>query len=483
MTGNSKSCFHSNRKRKIHNGFNTMLTSEGINYCWKQIFKRLDLSYSEKYFSVNGKKIRYDYSKQPEIQTTDDFLLQILPCDEQKMLSIHDEEAITWISQKEAFSEPSSACPFANIPILFAKKAKPRSFASIKGNVLQVNADVIATIFFFLTRYEEINHQGQDRFGRYPYHASVIEKFSLIDIPIVDLYILILKGWIEKLTSETIANPKNFEILLTHDIDMPFRNKPFSNFVRNAGKSILKFQIMGFYQNLKQFFRSYEDDDYFYGIRKITETSSRNGLNSVFNLMATTPGKRDEGYKLGSALMQRVINKIEGSGFEIGLHPSFRSFEEPGLVEKEKITLEKHIRHDVKGGRQHYLRVKTPETWQIWQEAGLHYDNSYTFAEHEGFRCGTCFPYTVFDVTQNKELDFVELPLIVMDTTLKNYRKLSIDDAKERIFHLAKICKFVGGCFTLLWHNSSFTQSWQKWGDEYADIIKGLSLLKVKKQK
>ena len=177
-------------------------------------------------------------------------------------------------------------------------------------------------------------------------------------------------------------------------------------------------------------------------------------------------------------MIQKVIRKIEENGFEIGLHPSFGSFENPDLINKEKRKLEEHISHPLEGGRHHYLRVKTPHTWRNWEETGLKYDNSYTFAEHEGFRCGTCFPYKVFDIEQNKELDFIEIPLIVMDTTLKNYRKLPLEVAKERIFYLARICKSVGGCFSLLWHNSSFTQSWEKWGDEYEEIIKDLSLLK-----
>ena len=168
-----------------------MLTKEGIRYCWKQIFKRLDLSYNEKEFFVNDKKVRYVYSQALIKPPADGFLLQILPCGDEKIQSIHEEEKINWISQAEAFGKPYLECPFTNIPILFQRNTKNRNFATVKGNTMQINVDVIATIFFFLTRYEEITQQNQDRYGRFPYQASVINKFSLIDVPIVDLYILL----------------------------------------------------------------------------------------------------------------------------------------------------------------------------------------------------------------------------------------------------------------------------------------------------
>ena len=56
------------------------------------------------------------------------------------------------------------------------------------------------------------------------------------------------------------------------------------------------------------------------------------------------------------------------------------------------------------GGRQHYLRWKSPDTWRILEKTGLKYDVTLSFADHEGFRCGICFPYKPFDVVENRIL-------------------------------------------------------------------------------
>jgi hypothetical protein len=127
------------------------------------------------------------------------------------------------------------------------------------------------------------------------------------------------------------------------------------------------------------------------------------------------------------------------------------------------------------GGRQHYLRCKVPTTWRNCEQVGLVYDSSMGYADYEGFRCGTCHPFRPFDVEQNREMKITEVPLIVMDQTLRRYRKLSPDQAEEQIMQLAKRCKRVGGTFTLLWHNSSLVGEWQTWEATYRRVAKNLA--------
>ena len=62
------------------------------------------------------------------------------------------------------------------------------------------------------------------------------------------------------------------------------------------------------------------------------------------------------------------------------------------------VAEEEGICQDVWGGRQHYLRWEAPTTWRAWEEAGLDYDSTLTFADHAGFRCGVCFEYPVYDI-------------------------------------------------------------------------------------
>ncbi len=81
----------------------------------------------------------------------------------------------------------------------------------------------------------------------------------------------------------------------------------------------------------------------------------------------------------------------------------------------------------------------------------------------------------MFDVLQDRELDFYERPLIVMDASLKTYRKLTAQEGQERILKLVQICQSVNGTFTLLWHNACLNREWREWGAFLPDLVKTLT--------
>ena len=128
------------------------------------------------------------------------------------------------------------------------------------------------------------------------------------------------------------------------------------------------------------------------------------------------------------------------------------------MLNLEKERLGKVSGKAILGGRQHYLRWKTPDTWRIWEKAGLKYDTTMSFADYEGFRCGICFPYKPFDVLENRVLDIWELPLTVMDGSLFDYQNLTPEEGFQRIKELIETVKKYSGVFVLLWHNSSFDE-------------------------
>ncbi len=56
-------------------------------------------------------------------------------------------------------------------------------------------------------------------------------------------------------------------------------------------------------------------------------------------------------------------------------------------------------------------------------------------------------------------------PLIAMDVTVMEKRYMGLgagEQAREKFCLLQDACRAVGGCFTLLWHNSGFTTSAQR---------------------
>jgi hypothetical protein len=201
-------------------------------------------------------------------------------------------------------------------------------------------------------------------------------------------------------------------------------------------------------------------------------------MESAFYFMAAERSPQDSGYDPAWGFVREAIERLRADGFELGFHPGYRTVDDPARFGEEKGRLDRVLGVARYGGRHHFLRFRVPDTWREWERAGLTYDSTLTFAGHEGFRCGTCHPYRPFDLEENRELRVEEVPLIVMDGTLRQYRRLSPDEAVDRVLALARTCRRVEGVFTLLWHNSSLDRGWEGWESAYERMVAGLASLR-----
>jgi peptidoglycan/xylan/chitin deacetylase (PgdA/CDA1 family) len=167
-------------------------------------------------------------------------------------------------------------------------------------------------------------------------------------------------------------------------------------------------------------------------------------------------------------LIRQLMRNMHDRGHEIGLHTSYHTYQDLHQTKKEFEVLRQAceregIKQSTWGGRQHCLRWETPTTFQNWEDAGLNYDSTLTYAEKIGFRTGTCYQYSVFNILKRKHLHLQERPLCVMDVTITRptYMGLSIADgtALSAVKIVKGRCRLFHGLFTLLWHNTSFVSS------------------------
>ena len=110
--------------------------------------------------------------------------------------------------------------PLENIeqtPLLFGKPLLRK-----EGNTLLVEADIIASSYFLLSRYEEMLNPKtlRDEHGRFIGKKSLPYQAGFIDRPIVDEYGQLLRGWLRQQGCDvTEPEAKYNNIFLTHDVD------------------------------------------------------------------------------------------------------------------------------------------------------------------------------------------------------------------------------------------------------------------------
>lgn len=150
-----------------------------------------------------------------------------------------------------------------------------------------------------------------------------------------------------------------------------------------------------------------------------------------------------------------MIKEIDQGMWEIGLHPSWYSFNNIDEMKRQKETLEKVTGHDLLSVRQHYLHYDIRVTPRVHKETGFQFDSTLGFNDNVGFRFGTCYPWFLYDHKDRQEIPVLEIPLIIQDTAmLSPVKGLRLDEytAFKYVIQIANAVEKVGGVLTLLWH-------------------------------
>jgi hypothetical protein len=359
------------------------------------------------------------------------------------------------------------------IHVIYGKPLGVGTWFNQNGKSIQLGLDIFGSAFFMLTRCEEMVLPDRDEHGRFPAKASLAFKEGFLERPIVDEYVEILWACMKHLWPSLKRKQRSYQIFLSHDIDNPVvaANKPWRLVIRNvAGDLVKRHDVHYAIRRLAaKCFRNYDSDPY-YTFDFIMDVSERYRLKSVFYFKAgSTDSPFDDNYTLEMTFVRKLMLNIRQRGHEIGLHPSYEAYKDVEQLRAEfRLLLDTADKLNIEqkgwGGRQHYLRWENPNTWQNWEEIGLNYDATLSFADHVGFRCGTCHEFPVFNLRTRRTLRLRERPLIAMDATLleQQYMALEPEQVLGRIERLSNAVRCYDGAFSLLWHNSNLAQSWQK---------------------
>jgi peptidoglycan/xylan/chitin deacetylase (PgdA/CDA1 family) len=163
-----------------------------------------------------------------------------------------------------------------------------------------------------------------------------------------------------------------------------------------------------------------------------------------------------------------VIRQLSDDGFDVGLHGSYHSALEPGLLATQKATLERATGLEIKTTRQHFLHWDIRTTPRLQDEAGLAADSTLGFNRSIGFRAGTSLPFHHFDLESNSMLQLIEVPLIIQDGPIFNPVALELDVelALELVHHLIDVIADAGGVATLSFHPNNLEH------DDFATVYR-----------
>lgn len=393
------------------------------------------------------------------------------------------EDAIVFDTLCDGFTEAGSDQPCAQwdalregwVPVLSSPLPAP-GFGKLPSPLIEksgsdyvVHYDILGLTYWMLARVEEIGRADLDNHQRFPAASSHAHKHGYLERPIVDEWLHILGQVIQRQWPTLVLKVHHFSMKVSHDVDTPslyaFTSWPTIGRMM-AGHLFKRHDFEAFvtapYVKLATRNQLHPADP-FNTFDWMMEQSEKNGMISAFYFFCgRTDPSRDALYDPEMPQIRKLMREIHSRGHEIGLHPSYNTYNKPLEILREaerlrKVCAQEGIEQKEWGGRMHYLRWNQAVTLKAWSDAGMAYDSTLGYADRPGFRCGTCFEYPAFDTVEDKLLNMRIRPLIAMECTVVGdcYMGLGNGEAAlSKITHLKALCRTVNGCFTLLWHNS-----------------------------
>ncbi len=316
------------------------------------------------------------------------------------------------------------------IPILFGSHFIDH--ASDKATT--VYADIVASAFFWLSDWQDATREGRDNHDRQPFQGSLQQLLRLQKRALVDEYSGLLAMILEPHMPLRMRN-SNWKVVFSHDIDR-IRKKTAGIAVResldylvlNRLNMPLKRRIRRWRAAMGQLMQG--DDAYEASIMRILDGHESMGIHGCFLFKSVLNRHlHDANDYLGYPFFDRMLRSIREKGMEVGYHSGYVAGHETDQLRAEYGRLSNRVGETIGIHRSHYLRYKEGVTFPMLDALGIKVDSSVAWAEQTGFRAQTCRPYPLFDISSNRQLGVLEIPLSVMDTQLFGYMKRKPQEA------------------------------------------------------
>jgi hypothetical protein len=367
------------------------------------------------------------------------------------------------------------------LPILYGQ---PGFYLDNDGNG-HLSLDVFGSAFFMLSRYEELVVTERDEHDRFPATASIAYKAGFLDRPIVDEYVEILWTAMQRIWPGLVRRPRQLRTLVSCDVDTPYvcLSKSLPKTIKAIAGDLIKRKspstaLQTLNRHLQVRCGNYSQDPYIRTINWMMDVNEKAGNTIEFYFIPEHLHTLYDGcYTMNEPVIRDLLRHIHARGHIIGLHASYTSYDSASQTCREanilRTAMEKEGLYQTEmGGRQHYLRWKTPITARNWEAAGMAYDSTLSFADRPGFRCGTSKEYFMYDLEQHRAITVKQRPLVLMECSIIDDAYMGFgytDEALDYMKLLKHRCHQFGGDFTLLWHNSHFSRAKDK--EFYKELI------------
>ncbi len=335
--------------------------------------------------------------------------------------------------------------------------------------------DVLAAIFYLITRYEEYLPHEQNKYGQFQAKDSFAHQNNFLLLPVIDIWIQTLKKKLQAQYPALQLKQKQFSAIMSYDIDTAYAYKGRSRWLSFAGwaKDALQMKFDKISKRIGVLFHHDKDeyDTYDYIIKSNSTLKNK----PLFFFLAGERGKYNKNIDPQSNDFKQLVTQLKIHG-HIGIHPSYESPRDKQMILREKCLLENISGLTITKSRQHYLRYYMPTTYNHLLNCGITDDYTMGYAELPGFRASTCSVFYFYDVVADCTTNLKIHPISFMEGTFAEDLRMLPQYAIPPMKLLIDEVKKVNGAFICIWHNHSISNIgfWKGWNDVHDEVIKAI---------
>ena len=369
------------------------------------------------------------------------------------------------LEEKDITNQNPKVSNFNEVPVIF----------QLKGDMLaNLPYDPLAAVFYMLTRYEEYLLYKADKLGRFSASQSLAFKNDFLNKPVVQLWVNQIKEILKEYYPEIHFKKQLYSFTASFDIDVAYayKKRDFSWMFFSISLDILKFNYKNIFNRILVLMGLKRDpyDTY----KLIYSIVKKEDIDTHFFIHCGNYfGRKDRSLIRNTAFWKRFIANMSKFG-DVGIHPSYSSNNNEEHFNEELSLFKEVSPNYLKTSRQHYLKIKFPNTYRNLLYAGIKNDYTMGFADQCGFRAGTCMPFYFYDLDLEMTSSLKVHPFVIMDGTLKEYMKLNQEQSLQLFDYYKNEIKNVGGNFTILCHNNTFSNfaEWENWKHVFIKMLR-----------
>ncbi|MCK5822553.1 MAG: polysaccharide deacetylase family protein [Bacteroidales bacterium] len=329
--------------------------------------------------------------------------------------------------------------------------------------------DIFAASFYLVSRYEEYLPFSTDKHKRFKASDSLAFIHNFLKEPIVN-------KWVDKFSELLISKypdlqlpNRHFHFIPTIDIDNAYYFKG-KGLIRTLGACLKSFfHLKNNFTRFQVIFGLKKDPfDNFRLLRKVHAN-----YKPVYFFLIGKYGLFDRNISIKHKRYKKLIKSMSRYD-NVGIHPSYSSNNNFEVLKKEVNNLSEIINKEVTKSRNHFLRLKFPETYQSLIKLNIEEDYTMGYSSQIGFRAGICTPFLFYDLTKEEITNLKIFPFAFMDVTFIRSLKLT---PKQALFEMKKIIteiNTVNGTLISLWHNETFSNinEYKGWKFIYQEMMR-----------